>query len=313
MTKTSMYNLENLNKYCNENNITLFGDYTETNLSRYTIISGSCIKNNCKNTFSKNFRNLFLYKGFCKICVSENNVIKRKETCIKRYGCENPQQNKEINQKTKQTCMIKYGCENPGQNEEIKNKMKETNLTKYSCFYPFQNTLIKNKIKSTFISKYGVEYPTKCDIVKQKIINTNLKKYGAEHFSQNENIMEKISKNAYKLKEYIFPSGNIIKIQGYEYYALDELIVNKNIEEIDIITGVKNVPTIWYNDENGKKHRHYVDIFIPSQNKCIEVKSTWTAKKKEHIIFLKQKAAKELGYKYEIWVYNNKGDKTCYE
>jgi hypothetical protein len=61
---------------------------------------------------------------------------------------------------------------------------------------------------------------------------------------------------------------------------LQELIEN-NINEIDIITGAKNVPTIWYDDSDGKKHRHYVDIFIPSQNKCIEVKSTWTAEKKK--------------------------------
>ena len=61
-------------------------------------------------------------------------------------------------------------------------------------------------------------------------------------------------------------------------------------------------------DEAGKKHRHYVDIFIPSQNKCIEVKSTWTASKKKDNIFLKQNAGKELGYLYEIWVYDGKGN-----
>jgi hypothetical protein len=66
------------------------------------------------------------------------------------------------------------------------------------------------------------------------------------------------------------------------------------------------VPTIWYNDLQGNKHRHFVDIFIPSQNKCIEVKSSWTVKLKN--VFLKQKAAKELGYNYEIWVYDNKGN-----
>jgi hypothetical protein len=37
------------------------------------------------------------------------------------------------------------------------------------------------------------------------------------------------------------------------------------------------------------------------------VKSTWTAKK-EKIIYLKQKSAKELGYCYEIWVYDDKGN-----
>ncbi len=33
-----------------------------------------------------------------------------------------------------------------------------------------------------------------------------------------------------------------------------------------------NVPTIWYIGNDGKNHRHYVDIFIPTENRCIEVK-----------------------------------------
>ena len=46
------------------------------------------------------------------------------------------------------------------------------------------------------------------------------------------------------------------------------------------------------------------------QNRCIEVKSTWTAKKSKDYIFLKQDAAKHLGYNYEIWIYNAKGEKV---
>jgi hypothetical protein len=61
---------------------------------------------------------------------------------------------------------------------------------------------------------------------------------------------------------YIYPSGKCIKIQGYEHYVLNELL--KTIEETKIITGAKNVPTIWYMGIDGKKHRHYVDIFIPT-------------------------------------------------
>jgi hypothetical protein len=49
-----------------------------------------------------------------------------------------------------------------------------------------------------------------------------------------------------------------------------------------------------------------VDIFIPSQNRCIEIKSTWTAEKKKDNIYLKQNSGKELGYSYEIWIYNKK-------
>ena len=121
-------------------------------------------------------------------------------------------------------------------------------------------------------------------------------------------LWKKMTTNMYKFKEYITPSGNILKLQGYEHFALDELLLKENVLENDIITGCKNVPTIWYDDLVGEKHRHYVDIFIPSQNRCIEVKSTWTAKLNNHTIFLKQDAAKKLGYKYEIWIYNTKGE-----
>ena len=108
------------------------------------------------------------------------------------------------------------------------------------------------------------------------------------------------------MKTYILPSGKEIMCQGYEPFALDKLIKEEKITEEYIVTGFKNVPQIWYNDESGKKHRHYVDIFIPSQNRCIEVKSEWTFKLNIHNVYLKQNAAKELGYNYEIWIYNNK-------
>jgi hypothetical protein len=96
---------------------------------------------------------------------------------------------------------------------------------------------------------------------------------------------------------------------------IDLVIIEREISsfiqlnENDIMTGCKNVPTIWYIDNSGKKHRHYVDIFIPSMNKCIEIKSTWTFTKQKDIVLLKQNAAKELGYTYEIWVYDSKGNK----
>jgi len=179
--------------------------------------------------------------------------------------------------------------------------------------YPSQNQEIKNKTKQTCLQKYGCEYSLQSEIVKNKTKQTCLRKYGYEHQFQNPEIMEKNVKSSYSKKEYIFPSGKIEKIQGYEHFALDELIINEKIDESDIITGVKNVPEIWYNDGNGKKHRYYVDIFILSQNRCIEVKSKWTYNQQINSVLLKKNAAKELGYNYEIWLYDNKGNKTCYD
>ena len=270
---------------------------------------------------------------------SQNEVIKNKmkETNILNLGVEYPTQNETVKNKAKQTNLTKFGVEYtfqsetvknkiketnlqnlgveyPSQNEDIRNKIKETNLQNLGVKYPSQNEEVQNKTKQTCLEKYGCEYSLQSEDIKNKTKQTCLEKYGYEHPFQNSEIMEKSIKQNYKKKEYTFPSNKIIEIQGYESFALDELIINEKIDESDIITGIQNVPVIWYNDENGKKHRHYVDIFIPSQNKCIEVKSIWTYEKQIDIVLLKQKAAKELGYKYSIWIYNNKKEKiNCYD
>jgi hypothetical protein len=162
----------------------------------------------------------------------------------------------------------------------------------------------------TNLIKYGNKSPTGNHIIKQKVIQTNLEKYGVPHHSQNPIVAENMLNNSYNKKEYIMPSGNILYLQGYEPFMLDYLLMIENIDEDNIFTKRNEVPEIWYNDINGKKRRHFVDIFIPSQNKCIEVKSTWTFKKQKDTIFLKQNAAKDLEYLYEIWIYDMKGNKV---
>ena len=225
-----------------------------------------------------------------------------------KYGVEYCLQSEDIKEKIKITNLEKYGVNYGFQNEDIKEKIRITNLEKYGVENVFQRQDIKDNIKQTNLKKYNVEYASQCESVKEKIKQTSLKKYGVEHPSQNKEIMEKMNKNSYKSKEYTFPSGKIINIQGYENYALNDLLEKENINEEDIVTGCMNVPLIWYIDKSGKTHRHYVDIYIPLQNKCIEVKSTWTFTKQKEVVFLKQNSAKELGYLYEIWVYDNKGN-----
>jgi hypothetical protein len=113
-------------------------------------------------------------------------------------------------------------------------------------------------------------------------------------------------KSSYNKKQYKLPSGKLLDYQGYENFALDRLLHFEKIYEDSIITNRKDVPVIWYNDINNKKRRHYVDIYIPSQNRCIEVKSTWTNQSKNNVLE-KQKAAKDLGYTYEIWIFDKEG------
>ena len=261
---------------------------------------------------------------------SQSEEIKQKKvkTCLINHGVENPSQSEKLKQKKVATSIENYGVPYPSQSDEIKNKINTTNMERYgghpfkleefkqkavdTCIqihgvpYGMQSSLVQEKAKQTNMDVRGVSYPMQCHIVREKSKQYYRDNYGVESCMHVPEIADKCSKSAFTKKDYTLPSGKILQIQGYEHFALDECVTI--YQEDDIINGMPNVPEIWYNDEDGKKHRHYVDLFIPSKLLCIEVKSTWTAEKKKDNIFLKQKAGKALGYQYEIWVYDAKGN-----
>ena len=331
-TNPNKFNNEKLIEYCKEHNIQLLEDYSNIHITKKSSFKAKCQSDNCNEVVEKIFREIEKTGIYCKECMnkikrektvktclekygvansSQSKVVqqKYKETCIEKYGVEHAFQSNNIKDKIKATMLEKYGVENATQNEDIKNKIKETNLKKYGCSNTLHSETIKAKVKTSMIQKYGVEYASQNKDIKNKKKETCLKNWGVNMPSQNSEIMEKILKKSYSKKEYMFPSGKVENIQGYENFALDELIIAEKIDESDIIIGVKNVPEIWYNDKNNVKRRYYVDIYIPSQNKCIEVKSSYTYKKNEQINILKQEAAKNLGYDFEFWIYDSKGNR----
>jgi hypothetical protein len=303
------YDYEMLKNICDDGGVKLLIYYKDKYITRDSRIIGKCVL--CENSFDKSLNKLHKQRNFgCESCAKILKFERIKNTMVDKYGVEYAAQSQIFIDKMKETTLERYGVENANQSEEIREKIRQTNLEIYGVEYGLQNVNVKEKRKLTNLEKYGFENPLQNEEIKKKIREQNLEKYGVEHPSQNQEIMEKQIKSSYYLKDYKLPSGELIKIQGYEHYALDELLKCENINENDIITGSKNVPIVWYNDAADKKHRHYVDIYIPLQNKCIEVKSTWTFKMQKETIFLKQNAAKEVGYLYEIWVYDNKGNKV---
>lgn len=285
--KSFLYTFDYLTKYCLDNNIILINNYEKDNINCHTIIEGKCQNISCDKFFKKKFYKLVKTNAYCKECIYINAKEKRKQTNLKTIGNEN------------------YF-----QNDLIKEKIKQTNYIKYGVSHITKSDIIKDKIRQTNLIKYGYTHQSFNQDIQKKITETNIKKYGVKHLMHKPEHCEYILSKAYKYKEYVFPSGNNIKYQGYENLALDELIYIEKLNENDIIVGMKNVPKIIYTDENNKERYHFVDIYIPSQNRCIEVKSTWTFKKKN--VILKQKSAKQKGYNYEIWVYDKKGNKVIY-
>ena len=231
---------------------------------------------------------------------------KMKETNLERYGVEYLVHDLEIKEKMIKTNLERYGVENPLGNKDIRTKINATILKKYGVKNVAQNIDIQNKMKETTFKNYGVEYPLQSIAIKEKTIQTNLKKYGTENPIQNAEISNKHLLNSFKIKKYTMPSGNILNYQGFENFAIDDLLHDNHLEN-DIINCRTKVPTIFYFDKNNKKRRHFVDIFVPSKNLCIEIKSTYTITVNYEKILQKQNAAKNLGYNYEIWIYDRKG------
>jgi hypothetical protein len=192
-------------------------------------------------------------------CSKKCSLIKTKITNLKKYGVENPIQNKEIQEKIKQSNLDKYGVENisqiqkvkelkkettfknygvenPIQNKEIQEKIKQTNLEKYGVENPLQNKYVKNKIKETNLDKYGVENPFQNKDIKEKIKQTNLEKYGVENPFQNKEIQENIKQtnlDKYGVDNYrkTDECSNKIKETNLEKYGVEYGLQNNEIKQ----------------------------------------------------------------------------------
>jgi len=281
---------------------------------------------NCGQKHKKFFRRLFEKGAFCKKCIGLKSKEKIKQTNLIKYGVEHVFQSSIIKEKSRQTNLKLRGVEYSLQSFEIKEKIKQTNLIKYGVENPSQNLQVKEKIKKTMFINHGVEHALQSNEIKQKMNNTMLKiygvenpsqskelhekkkqtcltNYGVEYPAQNAEISEKTMKNGLKFKEFKFPNGTIIKVQGYEPIAL-QILLNIGYKQEDIITSKNEVPEVWYLDENNKKHRYFCDIYIKTIDKIIEVKSTWTYNFEKEINLLKANACLELGYDFEFWIIN---------
>jgi hypothetical protein len=132
-----------------------------------------------------------------------------------------------------------------------------------------------------------------------------------QHFRQGvrckECGIEKQQKVSKHFKDYTFPSEKLIRIQGYENLALDELV--KRYSEEDILTDRNDMPKIMY-EFKGKTLRYYPDIYIKSENKIIEVKSTYTYKVTLIKNMIKSLSTRKLKYDFEFWVYKDEKKNT---
>lgn len=172
--------------------------------------------------------------------------------------------------------------------DKIQQAWNPTNISQRTASY-----------KQCMMKKYGVKNGFQLESIKQKSKRTLLQKYGVEN-PQFSNECK------FKWKIYTYPSGKTIKYQGYENFGID-LLLSEKYNENDIITDRKNIPKINYIDFNGKQRTHCPDIWLPTTNTLIEIKSNFTYNQHKQNIESKRFGAIEAGFNYKLLVFNDDG------
>ena len=218
-------------------------------------------------------------KLLCKSCKIKDKmlnsdkslaVLKREETCLKKYGVRNPQQSSIIRDKTKETISKKTSEEL----EEIKNKAKETRLKKYGAEFFFQTDEFKNKAKETCIKKYGVDNYSKSDEFKKRnilILQELVDKNRETIHNNNLEFMgfnDEIKNLKFRCKEcHTEFNGRIYNKEGEVYISKCPICFNNfktSSEEKEMTDFIESVIDVERNKKFGIKYE--IDCFIPSKN-----------------------------------------------
>jgi len=255
------------------------------------------------------------FKKYCSVKCSANSTEKKEKiikTNLEKYGCVNAFQTEagrkawdqynndservdKANKNGELTRINNLGVETIKEARSLASrKGVQTNIKNHNGVY-FSNWK-QGHSKRNFKQE------------QEKIKKTCMAKYGVESPMQHPASFEKQQKAMFRKKEYMFPSGNIAVVQGYESWAIDELLITYDESEL-IVGSDSRMPAIWYADFDNRRRRYYPDIFIEKDNLIIEVKSTYTMQANYEINMLKKKATEDIGFNFKFIIFDDKRNK----
>lgn len=208
---------------------------------------------------------------------------------------------------------------------------KQTNNKRYGVDYTTQASTMMEKSKITKLVRYGNEFysnpkltseswraKTSNDIalITEKKRNTCMEKYGVDSPFFLPDVRKKSAISNSIGREFVMPSGKIIRVRGYEDEVIN-ILLTSYIEDDLIVddTLIKyNLPIFEYVNLNLHTMRYYPDIYIPKENKIIEVKGRWwwdgngLGKHASRLLnnLKKRQAVLDAGFQYEVWLFEDR-------
>jgi len=209
----------------------------------------------------------------------------RKKTNNERYGVDYTTQSSQMINKSKLTKKARYGDEYYSNPQKTSNSWKVKTLNEIAA--------ITEKKRTSCIEKYGVENPFFLPDVRKKSALAN--SIG---------------------REFSLPSGKIIRIRGYEDVTINKLLTHYSEDDLvlDDMLQTYNIPVFKYKDSRRHTLKYYPDIYIPKENKIIEVKGRWwwdgngidKYKNRLNKNLKKRQAVLKAGFQYEVWLFEDR-------
>ena len=131
-----------------------------------------------------------------------------------------------------------------------------------------------------------------------------IEKYGAECPMQCPELFRKAQATSFRRYPYVTPDGKVFMLLGYESVAMDEILESEGVKTI-YAGEDSEIPTFEYYDQDGKRHLYYPDIYIPDENRVIEVKSVYTYNQDPEKTLWKAQAVSQT-HLFELRLYDNK-------
>ena len=268
------------------------------------------------NNIDKRLDNNLIKFGVDNPMKLEKIRAKAKDTKFERYGDEN--YNNRIGCKT--TILERYGVDHYSKTNEYKEKIKNTCVERYGVDNYSKTNEYKEKIKSTCIERYGVDSSNKSDKIKRKKTLSMLEKYGFISNSMTKESKDKLKKTnlerygvEYPMQVLEFLEKQQKNSKSIKYYT-DSLYYQSSYEkdfldhclEIDLLNDISRGPTIRY-EKDDKIKIHYPDFYIEKYNLIIEIKSDYYYYKYIETNKIKLKTAIKCGYNY-LFIINKKYD-----
>ena len=183
---------------------------------------------------------------------NQSSIVKAKRTCtcINKFGVENPSQAIEVKNKKANTYIERLGVDNPAKSSVVKDKMRETNIRIRGVENPFQASDVREKSYNTMNEKYGVRYAMQSDVFKQKMVETNNQRFGCDYYTQTKEY-HKIAHKPYTNPKY----PNMTFGSSWEFKVYDFLKEHNIVFEYQ--------PSISFEYEyDGRIHTYHPDFKV---------------------------------------------------